>query len=198
MRPQRVFEFIELLKKNNLKIIWGCESRADIITKELLEAMYYAGCLKIQFGLESANNKILQLIGKGITKEDVLNAVKIAYSIGFDINISFIIGHAFDTKDTIEETLDFALYLFQEYKVNPYCAINTPYPGTQLYNFPQKFGLEILTDNFDNYTMDNPIIKTKNFSPEDLRRYYQTFQNICLGKHKISYYQNQYKYNEKY
>lgn len=193
MRPQRVFEFIELLEKNNLKMIWGCESRADVVTKELLEAMHYAGCLKIQFGLESANNEILKKIGKGITKEDVLNAVRIAYSIGFDINISFIIGHAFDTKETIEETLDFALYLFQEYKVNPYCAINTPYPGTQLYDTPQKFGLEILTDNFDNYTMDNPIIRTKNFSPQDLRKYYQTFQDMCLGKCEVSYYQNQSK-----
>lgn len=189
MIPKRVFKFIELLEENNIYVTWGCESRADVVTYELLQKMYESGCRKLQFGLESANNEILRKIGKKITRENVLNAVKIARSIGIDVNVSFIIGHVYDTKKTIEDTLEFALFLFKEYKINPYCAINTPYPGTVLYENPEKFRMKILTDNFDNYTMDNPIIVTSNFTPNDLRKYYQSFQNVCLGKEEKLFFQ---------
>lgn len=38
--------------------------------------------------------------------------------------------------------------------------------------------------------MDNPIIKTENFTTSDLRKYYQSFQDTCLGKEdKLFYHQ---------
>ena len=178
-----------MLVENKISLTWGCESRADVVDYKLLKTLYEAGCRKIQFGLESANNEILRKIGKKITREQLLNAVKLANSIGIDMNVSFIIGHPFDTHETIRETLDFALFMFKNYKINPYCAINTPYPGTMAFDNPEKFNLKILTDNFDNYTMDNPIIETDNFTSHDLRKYYQSFQDVCLGKEEKLYYQ---------
>ncbi|WDV44106.1 radical SAM protein [Clostridiaceae bacterium M8S5] len=180
MKPQRTKEFCEEMIKLDRQFIWGCESRADIIDRELLLIMYQAGCRKIQFGLESASNKVLASIKKSVTYEQVENATKIASKVGFDINISVIIGHAEDTHETIKHSIDCGRELKEKYNANVLYSINTPYPGTELYNNREKYGIELLTDNFDFYSTDNAIINTKYLTAGEIRYYY----NKTLGIHK--------------
>ena len=184
IKPDRAIKFCELLKDTGKRFIWGCESRADVASEELLQALYSAGCRKIQFGMESGNNEILKKIGKKVTIEQIENAVKIASNIGFDINLSFIIGHAFDTYETIEQTINFALGLRSKYKVNLFASINTPYPGTNVYKNRQEYGIELLTNDWSKFTMDNAVINTKYLSHLDIRGYYQKFMDVLLGKSK--------------
>ncbi len=180
--PNRAIKFCELLINSGKNFIWGCESRADVVSEKLLRTIYEAGCRKIQFGMESGNDEILNKIGKKVTTEQIQNAVKLASSIGFDINVSFIIGHPFDTHETVKQTIDMALRLKDLYHANVFGSINTPYPGTDLYNNAGAYGIELLTKNWDKYTMDNAIINTKNLTAEEIRHYYQDFVNTLLGK----------------
>jgi len=189
MVPNRTKEFAKLFIDSKYKIEWGCDSRADVVDKNLLLTLYESGCRVIQFGLESGNNEVLRKIGKRITWEQVETAINLANSIGFNINVSFIIGHPFDTHKTIRQTLELVLSLYNNYGVNPLCAIYTPYPGTIVYENPNSFGLNILTDSFENYTTDNPIIMSNNFTPNDLRRYFQSFQDVIMKRTEKLFYQ---------
>lgn len=181
----RAIKFCELLNKTKKKFIWGCESRADVASEELLNSLYSAGCRKIQFGMESGNDDILKKIGKNVTTKQIENAVKIASKIGFDINLSFIIGHVFDTHETVVQTIEFALKLREKYKVNLFSSINTPYPGTKLYNEADKHGLKLLTNDWNKFTMDNAVIDTKYLTSLEIREYYQRFMDVLLGRSKI-------------
>lgn len=180
---QRAITFCNLLLNSGKKFIWGCESRADVVSEELLTTLYEAGCRKIQFGMESGNNDILKKIGKKVTIEQIENAVKLASKIGFDINVSFIIGHSFDTHETVQQTIDMALKLMDKYKANVFGSINTPYPGTDLYKNAEAYGVELLTEDWNKYTMDNAIINTSNLKAGEIRKYYQDFVNVLLGKY---------------
>ena len=180
----RAIKFCKLLNETNEKFIWGCESRADVASIELLNSLYSAGCRKIQFGMESGNNDILKKIGKDVTTEQIENAVKIASEIGFDINISFIIGHAFDTHETVMQTINFALKLREKYKINLFASINTPYPGTKLYKQMDQYGIKLLTNDWNKFTMDNAVIDTNNLTSLEIRGYYQRFMDVLLGKTK--------------
>ncbi|SFB30640.1 B12-binding domain-containing radical SAM protein [Clostridium frigidicarnis] len=182
INAQRAIKFCNILKDTGKKFIWGCESRADVASSELLQSLYDAGCRKIQFGMESANNEILRKIGKKVTVEQIENAVKIASSIGFDINVSFIMGHPFDTHETVQETILFALKLRRLYKANVFGSILTPYPGTKIYENMKSYEMELLTADWNKFTMDNAIINTKHLTANDLREYYQKFVNVLLGK----------------
>ncbi len=181
---KRAIEVCDLLIASGKKFIWGCESRADVASENLLQKLFDAGCRKIQFGMESGNNEILHKIGKHVTVEQIENAVKIASEIGFSINVSFIMGHPFDTHETVQQTIRFALKLREKYKANVFGSILTPYPGTQIYDDAEKYGISILTPNLDKFTMDNPIINTKYLTTYDLREYYQRFIDVLLGKTK--------------
>lgn len=182
MNVKRAKKFCQLLMETGKTFIWGCESRADVASTDLLQSLYDAGCRKIQFGMESGNNEILQKIGKKVTVEQIEAAVKMASAIGFDINVSFIIGHPFDDRRTVEQTIRFALYLRKTYGANVLGSINTPYPGTKLYDNAEEYGMTILTDDWNKYTMDNAIIHTANLSALDIREYYQRFVDVLLGR----------------
>lgn len=181
INPKRTTAFAKKLILNQLDLFWGCESRVDIVTEELLEILYESGCRKIQFGLESADNNILRKIEKNTTKEQVYRAVSIASRIGYNVNVSFIIGHPFDTHETVEDTLDYVFKLREEFNISPYASILVPYPGTDIYQNASKYGLQILSDNFDNYRIDRAIIKTSHLTDNDLRYYYQKFLNKLIN-----------------
>jgi radical SAM superfamily enzyme YgiQ (UPF0313 family) len=97
--PERVHAFCRGLKNDNHRgLRWACESRANVMTPKLAEAMYDAGCIRVQVGLESASNEILRKIRKGISVEQVENAVKCLSDVGILPMVSFMFGHAWDTK----------------------------------------------------------------------------------------------------
>lgn len=174
---KRAIEFCELLSKEPERYYWGCESRADVVDECLIQKLSNAGCKKIQFGMESSDNTILKQIGKKVTFEQIENAVQVAQKYKFDINISFIIGHPFDTKETVEKTMRDALYLRKKYGVNLFCSVLTPFPGTPIHDRAKEYGIKILSDDYDKYTLDNVIINTNYLTSNEIREYYQYFIN---------------------
>ncbi|RDY30013.1 B12-binding domain-containing radical SAM protein [Lachnotalea glycerini] len=169
---RRAFDTCKMLKESGVKWTWGCESRADVVDDELISTLKESGCTKIQFGLESADNDILKSLKKKVTIEQIENAIKIAYKYHMHITASFIIGHAADTRETIKKTINFAEYIQNEYGVNVVGSINTPFPGTEQYNKAQELGIEILSDDWNCFRLNNAIINTKNLTVNDLRTYY--------------------------
>lgn len=175
LNKARVLEFCGKLIKKDLSFYWFCESRVDVISEEVLIAMYEAGCRWIQFGMESGNDEILAGIRKNISFSEIEEAIKLATNIGFRINLSLIIGHHLDTRDTISETLEKAKYLKRKYQVNVLAGINTPYPGTEVFEKREEYGLKILTKNWDRYKMDNPVMDTKYLKANELKRLHFNF-----------------------
>lgn len=177
INKQRVYELCSMLINDESDFIWGCESRADVLNDEnLVIALANSGCRKMQIGLESGDNDILQKLRKHITIEEVERAIQLTTKHGISVQISYILGHAFDTKETILKTINFVKYLEKEYGVIGTCSINTPFPGTEQYIKAEEYGMKIYAQSWDEYKFDNAIISTKNLSTDDIR----TFFNYAL------------------
>lgn len=168
---KRCKEFCELIKESGINFTWGCESRADVVDEELIKTLFDSGCHKIQFGFESADNEVLKKIKKHVTIEQIENAVKLAQKYNMHVQTSYIIGHAFDTKKTIEHTISFAKYLKEKYGSRVVCSVNTPFPGTEQYIKQKELGIKIYTRDWAQYVLSTPIISTNNVSINDLRYY---------------------------
>ena len=178
---KRAVEVCEKLSNTGIQFLWGCESRADVITPEFIKTLRRAGCNKIQFGLESANNNILKELKKHVTVEQIENAVQLAHSEGMYITLSYIVGHAFDTKETIQETLDFANRMKEMYGASVLGSINTPFMGTEQYERRKELGIEIHNTDWDEFRLDNPNINTRNLSIDDLRHYNMIITEMARG-----------------
>lgn len=168
---KRCIEVCKKLIDSGISFIWGCESRADVIDEAFINLLYQAGCRKIQFGMESADNDILKKLKKHVTIEQIENAVACAANLNMHIQVSYIVGHAFDTKETVEKTIKFAKYLSDKYGVRVVCSVNTPFPGTEQFEKREELGIKIKTYDWDKYLLNSPIISTANLSTNELRYY---------------------------
>jgi radical SAM superfamily enzyme YgiQ (UPF0313 family) len=140
---KRLAEIFRLMRKNNLKFSWKCNSRVDVLDEKTLRLMKENGCHVIFFGIESGNEEILRYYKKGIKKDTALNTFHTCRKLGITTVAHFILGAPMESKKTISESVDFAIKLDADY-----VAFNllTPYPGTELYHDLKKRGLIQSTD----------------------------------------------------
>jgi len=109
LNTKRVSKLCRSIKKEGMDIEWFCDSRVDHISYDMFRDMVNAGCRCLFFGIESANQRILDYYRKGITPEQSEKAVRKARKAGIDIIVgSFIVGAPDETQREIINTLQFA------------------------------------------------------------------------------------------
>lgn len=161
-----VHGFCEAMQKRNLE--WGCLTRVDCVTKDMLHAMVDSGCIRVSFGVETGSPRIMAMNGKAVTIDKVRQTFKWAHETGLRIiDGTFMIGsHPDENLDDIEETIK----LIKEVKPTFFSvSIVTPIPGTAVYNMMKQEGL-ILADNWEKfvYIGETPSWRTRHFSSEEL------------------------------
>lgn len=169
MDKNRVKEICGLMKKKGLDLAWGCETRVDRVDEETLKTMKDAGCYKIVFGLESGNKKVLEKLKKNANLDQVKQAVKWTKKAGIYANGTFIIGVPWETKETVQETIDFAIELDLDHAT---FFMATPMPGTEFYDVVVKEKLFRNKPNWNNFQMfSNSVVKSHFLSNEEIIKF---------------------------
>lgn len=120
----------ELRKRLNKDLTWGCAGRVNLMTEELIIAMKNSGCIFIGYGIETGSQKMLDLIKKRVTVEQAKRSLFWTRKHLGWADFSLMIGYPGETKETIQETIDFC----KEINAVPEVIFFiTPYPGTELY-----------------------------------------------------------------
>ncbi|MGO8807551.1 MAG: B12-binding domain-containing radical SAM protein [Candidatus Bathyarchaeia archaeon] len=159
INKKRTTELCRLMKSNKIDLKWTCETRSDLINKELLSEMKSAGCQTMFFGVESGSPRILQKLNKGIDLQEVVKAFELCRQVGVQTVTSFMLGIPGETVDDMNETFDFAKKLKADWcQFNIYIAC----PGSALYDevinkglYDQMYGYlaRVKTDQFDYDTL---------------------------------------------
>jgi len=157
-----LIEFCNHIIKNKIKIRLGCNMRFGALNEKEFSLMKKAGFRFMLFGFESANQKTLDKINKNNKIENVIPTLKLCRKYGIDAHITIMVGYPWESKTDIDNTINFSKSLFKNNLVASLQAtIIIPYPGTPLFKYCQKQNL-LLSKNWNNYDMRQPIIKTKN------------------------------------
>jgi hypothetical protein len=91
-----------------LDIKWTCEMRFEKhLTRELLTSMRDAGCLKIVFGLESFNQRVMDFMKKGIKQEWVRRIAGDCVDLGIAVHCYIIVGFPTEKEEEALETMNF-------------------------------------------------------------------------------------------
>ena len=72
---KRAINLSRAIRDEGLCIRWVCDSRVDLVDRELLQTMRRGGCDIISFGIESGSQRILDSAKKGSTVEQAENAI---------------------------------------------------------------------------------------------------------------------------
>lgn len=179
--PSRLNELCDLMIKNSLNIRWFCLSRLDSLTKPLMEKMYKAGLKIMQIGVECADQDTIEEIGKNINLDKLEQVLADAKEIGIRIQLGFMIGFPNDTKELIVSRMEYAKYLWKEYKlVKVSLTYNTPYPGTFYFDNSEKTGLKINATDWRQFSIYNPIVSNKHIKEKDLAAVYHDFNLFAI------------------
>lgn len=112
-----------------LGVTWSCNAKANV-PRRTLEIMKANGLRLLLVGYESGNQQILINIKKGLRTEVARQFTKDCHDLGIVIHGTFILGLPGETRETMEETMKYAIDL------NPHTiqvSLAAPYPGTFLY-----------------------------------------------------------------
>ncbi len=152
---ERVHEICTLIRKEGLDLTFQLANgmRVDHVTQELMQTMYDAGFYSIHFGVESGDDRILRDIQKGITVNQVREAVRITRDIGYELNLFFVIGLPGSTMESEERTLA----LMEELGLPVTYSVCTPYPGSPLWDQMGDKMNEVTWDRFDEGDIADPL-----------------------------------------
>jgi radical SAM superfamily enzyme YgiQ (UPF0313 family) len=130
----RVLALCDILEGSG--ITWSCCSRYDI-SSDVLARMKQAGVRNLVVGFESGNDEILRNVKKGLTTGQAKRFMQDCRRLGITVHGCFVFGLPGETKETMRETLAYAL----ELKPNTVqFAIASAYEGTHFYEYLKEHG----------------------------------------------------------
>jgi radical SAM superfamily enzyme YgiQ (UPF0313 family) len=164
---QWVIDLCNEIINSGLKITWGSNTRADTADLEMANLMYKAGCRLVSIGVESGSQEMLNKMGKKTNLTQIKNTIKIFKKAKIKIYNYFVLGLPWETEETAEATIKFAIELNSDF-VNFYTA--AAFPGSRFYD----------------YVLENNLFETQN--NDELYKsayYYPTVKSHVLSKDRI-------------
>ena len=163
VNKKRIYTLAEEIKKRGMhkKMSFNFQARGDNTDRELLGELYNSGFKSIFFGIETSSNRLLEIVKKGETLEEIIEAVKISKEIGYHVSATFIYALPSETHDDRMNCVK----LCKELKIDMVRFNNaTPYPGTELYEIAKKeksLHVQGLYENFNSVStfIENPFNK---------------------------------------
>lgn len=128
---KRVIEFCKMIMKFS-DLRWSCDTRVELVDKELLRMMRKSGCYQINVGVESGSHRIQKVIKKHLNFVKVSEAITLARQAGIRTTAYFMIGFPDESMEEIKCTLALLKRLKPTY---PIFSTLTPYPGTEMWQY---------------------------------------------------------------
>lgn len=153
------------------KIKWSALTRANFVKHDLIALAKKAGCVRLEMGVESGDDNILNNINKKITTDQVRYAVKVIKDEKISLGTYFILGHPGETIDTVRKTVDFAVELNTD---SIAVGLMVPYPGTAIWDMASQEtnGYSLLSQQWDQYDKyGGKVLEIEGLSYEQLAKW---------------------------
>ncbi|MFH1467469.1 MAG: B12-binding domain-containing radical SAM protein [Pseudomonadota bacterium] len=140
----RVLAISEELLRRRVRLHWVVQTRADRLDPDVLRAMKAAGCCSVKIGVESGSDRVLRVLGKGVSRDGLLESARAIKESGLFLTACFILGNPDETLDEVEETWRMARAIGADMIQ---VAFHTPHPGSISYEryCQQVEDMELLT-----------------------------------------------------
>ena len=143
----------------NRKIFIDCNMRFGACSFEDYKLMKRANFRLLLFGLESANQRTLDRIGKKLKVEEIISSCKLAHRAGLYPHITIMFGYPWESYEEARKTLQLGRYLLRKgYAYTVQATIVIPYPGTSLFAECKDENL-LKSLDWDYYDMEKPVMK---------------------------------------
>ncbi|MBI2042689.1 MAG: cobalamin B12-binding domain-containing protein [Candidatus Nealsonbacteria bacterium] len=150
------------------KVTWDCYMRVNLVGEDILKKAVDSGCEKVSFGIESGSERILKLINKQTTIQQIKEAFALCRKTGLRyIDATFMLGnHPLETTEDIKLTMNLIMELNPDFMA---FFITVPFPGTEL-NRIMKEGNYLIQENWNDFILygGKPSWSYQYFDGDDL------------------------------
>lgn len=173
---ERTRQMCEIMKKYDM--LWGCQARVDAITEPIAKMLGESGCCYVDLGVESFNDDILKYVRKGITTNQIYEAIGLLKKYNVPVKLNVLIGSSpLETKETLKHTLKEAKKL----KVDQVMFnIVSPFPGTEFYKLCKENNWLSTGDYVPTDVQRESILNLPNISSKEMEK--------ILFKNNLSYF----------
>jgi anaerobic magnesium-protoporphyrin IX monomethyl ester cyclase len=137
---ERTVQLCNSFIKEGLNIKWYCEGRLNFAKPAVLRLMKEAGCVFINYGIESLDQAALINMNKGLSVRQVTEGVENTLAVGISPGLNIIFGNIGETLESLELGVDFLLKYDDHAQLRTIRPV-TPYPGSPLYYYAIEKGL---------------------------------------------------------
>jgi len=154
-----------------LGVFWRCSIRAGLSLADDFKRMYDAGCRDVSIGLESGDQSVLNRMRKGTTVPQTRDAANLAMEAGITARLLIMAGCPGETKTTPEMTraflksTNFGVVSMTQFR---------PLPGSEIWEWPERFGCRILDRDFSNYNVQTWVRGEDGPAPAPVRSVIET------------------------
>lgn len=144
LSPRQMLEVSREIIRAKIKISWWCMARLDPgFNRTIFQIARQAGLRQVNFGFESANDRICRLLDKGNLKERSARIIRDCAESGIKVDLQTILGLP---GETYADGLDTIKFLVENKKFISNVTFNTYYltPSNYVYNKPKKYAIECL------------------------------------------------------
>jgi radical SAM superfamily enzyme YgiQ (UPF0313 family) len=185
LRQERVVEICEEILRRNLKVGWKCETRVDCLDPETIAVMARAGCVGINFGVESTDPQIQKGVHrKPIRVEEFVEKVAVCRQHDIKTFAFFIVGLPGDTIKTLLDSIQFAVDIRANWTQ---FTVATPFVGTRLHDWAVEHEL-IEPDFYEIVSSHVGSVGNENLRPDEVRRLHrfaQFLQNNLINRRGV-------------
>jgi radical SAM superfamily enzyme YgiQ (UPF0313 family) len=169
LKPNWLKDFEYYIKKENVKVSYKIQSRADLLLEEdNIKHLANSGCTMVWMGAESGSQKILDAMDKGTKVEQIYEATRLLKKNKVQVSLFLQIGYLEETMDDIKQTVKMVEDLLPD---DIGISVSYPLPGTAFYD-KVKEQLKVKSNWTDSDDLDMMFKNT--YKPEfykQLQRY---------------------------
>jgi radical SAM superfamily enzyme YgiQ (UPF0313 family) len=156
--PKRTRELCHAFIEADLDIHWSCNGRLNVVKPDLLELMKRAGCVFVNYGIESVDDQALEAMNKKLTVEQITKGIEDTLAIGLSPGFNIIWGNIGEDASTLEKGVEFLLKYDDHSQLRTIRPV-TPYPGSDLYYIAlERRLLKDVEDFYENKHLNSDLV----------------------------------------
>jgi hypothetical protein len=182
LNRERIEEFCLGMKeiRQERDLVWYCECHVGQIKNwmDILPTMIDAGLIRLQIGIESGDQRVIDQYNKHVKIEDIIEFVSYAADCGLtQIATNFIVGGPVEadgaTAKLIQTLMDKAPGI-----IDIITGFLRAYPGTEILNQPEKFNLQLHDESGRLSGDDYPFVTPVGYSQDQVMKNRQELNKV--------------------
>lgn len=173
---ERTVKLCDKLIRSKLDVKWWCNGRLNYAKKNVLAHMKKAGCVFINYGIESYDDDILKMMNKRLTVKEIEAGIVATLDSGISPGFNIIFGNIGEDSDILEKGVEFLLKYDDLSEMRTIRPV-TPYPGSPLYYHAIDQGLLKGVEDFYEHKHTNSDLLTVNFTKLTDDEFYRALWN---------------------